>query len=290
MAPSTVRVTSADGVGLALHDLSRVDLGREGRPLLLSHATGFHGYVFGPLADELASDFHCWSLDYRGHGDSDDPPTDIGDWRRFGDDAVAAAEALELDGALGFGHSMGGAALLMAELARPGTFAGLVLFEPIAFPPDPDRTEGPTEMIDVARRRRTVFADREEAFGNYAGKPPLNLLTPAALHAYVDHGFVDRPDGTVELKCDPEHEARIFEGGAVQDLYLRLGGVGCPVLVLTGAPEGNPPGELGPVVAGALPQGRVVTLPQLSHFGPMQDPAAVATEIREFSRSLRTAA
>src|SRR5262245_30947919 len=106
MSPRTLRVTSADGVGLVVHDL-----GREGRPLLLSHATGFHGCVLDPLAAELAPEFHCWSLDYRGHGDSDDPPTDIGDWTRFGDDAVAVAEALDLDDALGFGHSMGGAAL-----------------------------------------------------------------------------------------------------------------------------------------------------------------------------------
>jgi pimeloyl-ACP methyl ester carboxylesterase len=278
-------VTSADGVGLALHDL-----GGEGPPILLSHATGFHGCVLAPLAAELATDFHCWSLDYRGHGDSDVPPTDIGDWGRFGDDAVAVAEVLDLHGALGFGHSMGGAALLMAELARPGTFAGLVLFEPIAFPRNPDRPEGPTPMVEAARRRRTVFADRDEAFANYAGKPPLNLLTPAALRAYVDHGFVDRPDGTVELKCDPEHEARIFEGGATQDLFDRLGGVQCPVLVLTGRHEDNPPGELGPVVAGALPQGQVVTLDQLSHFGPMEDPAAVAAQIQAFARSLRTPA
>ena len=284
MDPGILRVTSADGVGLVVHDL-----GGEGRPLLLSHATGFHGCVLAPLAGELAAEFHSWSLDYRGHGDSDDPPTDIGDWSRFGDDAVAVAEALDLEGALGFGHSMGGAALLMAELARPGTFAGLVLFEPIAFPRDPDRAaDGPSPMVEGARRRRTVFADRNEAFDNYAGKPPLDLLTPAALQAYVDHGFVDRPDGTVELKCDPEHEARIFEGGAEQDLFDRLGGVGCPVLVLTGSFEGNPPGELGPVVAGALPHGQVVTLSQLSHFGPMEDPAAVAAEIRAFAGSLRT--
>jgi pimeloyl-ACP methyl ester carboxylesterase len=279
MDPGILRVTSADGVGLVVHDL-----GGGGRPLLLSHATGFHGCVLAPLAGELAGEFHCWSLDYRGHGDSDDPSTDIGDWSRFGDDAVAVADALELEGALGFGHSMGGAALLMAELARPGTFAGLVLFEPIAFPRDPDRAvDGPTPMVEAARRRRTVFADRDEAFVNYAGKPPLDLLTPAALRAYVDHGFVDRPDGTVELKCDPEHEARIFEGGAEQDLFDRLGGVACPVLVLTGRFEGNPPGELGPVVADALPNGQALTLPQLSHFGPMEDPAAVAAEIRAFA-------
>ena len=91
----------------------------------------------------------------------------------------------------GVGHSMGGTALVMAELARPGTFRGLVLFEPILFPPDVNRPEGPSPMIEAARRRRAVFASRDEAYENFAGKPPLDALTPEVLRAYVDHGFAD---------------------------------------------------------------------------------------------------
>ena len=47
-------------------------------------------------------------------------------------------EALELDAEgplFGFGHSMGAAALLMAEPRRPGLFAGLVCYEPVIYPP-----------------------------------------------------------------------------------------------------------------------------------------------------------
>src|SRR5690606_40097938 len=32
-----------------------------------------------------------------------------------------------------------------------------------------------------------------------------------SLAAYVEHGFVDDPDGTVSLACAPEDEARVFE-------------------------------------------------------------------------------
>jgi pimeloyl-ACP methyl ester carboxylesterase len=89
-------------------------------------------------------------------------------------------------------------------------------------------------MVVGARRRRAVFASRQEAYDNYAGKPPLDALTPEALHAYVDHGFLDRPDGSVELACHPEQEAGIFEGGAGQDAFALLGEVPCPVLVMAG--------------------------------------------------------
>jgi pimeloyl-ACP methyl ester carboxylesterase len=279
-----VRIASADGVELALHDLG----GSAGSPpLLLSHATGFHAFVFAPLAACLAPRFHCWGLDHRGHGESGVPTTDIGDWGRFGDDARSAADALGLVGSLGFGHSMGGTALLMAELDRPGTFAGLVLFEPIAFPHDPrtevPEREGPALMVAAARRRRAVFASRDDAYDNYAVKPPLALFAPEALRGYVEHGFVDRADGTVELTCDPEHEARIFEGGRRQDTFDRLGEIGCPVLVMAGSPEGNAPGLIAPVVAEALPLGRLTVLDDLTHFGPMQDPALVARHILAFA-------
>ena len=135
---------------------------------------------------------------------------------------------------MGFGHSMGGTALLMAERERPRTFAGLIVFEPIAFPHDPARPDGPSMMVVGARRRRAVFASRQEAYDNYAGKPPLEALTPEALRAYVDHGFLDRPDGSVELACEPEQEASIFDGGARQDAFAHLGEVPCPAITRTG--------------------------------------------------------
>jgi pimeloyl-ACP methyl ester carboxylesterase len=259
------------GVSLAVHDL-----GGHGPPLLLSHATGFHGCAYAPMATHLHPRFHSWALDYRGHGDSDPPPDDVVDWPVFGDDALAVAEALDLRGALGFGHSMGGATLLMAELARPGTFAGLVLFEPIAFPPEPVDEGRIAEIAGAARRRREVFASRDEAYANYASKPPLDVLVPDALRAYVEHGFVDQPDGSVRLRCDPEHEAAIFEAGARQDTYSRLGGVDCPVVVAAGSPARNMPGAFAPSVAAALPHARFVRFEDLTHFGPMQDPARVA--------------
>ena len=273
-----VLVTSPDGLRLAVHDL-----GGDGPPLLLSHATGFHGYVYAPLAAALSDRFHCWAMDHRGHGSSERPTTDLGDWDRFTADVLAVCEALGLDQAMGFGHSMGGTALLMAERERPRTFAGLVVFEPIAFPHDPARADGPSMMVVGARRRRAVFASRQEAYDNYAGKPPLDALTPEALRAYVDHGFLDRPDGSVELACQPEQEASVFEGGARQDAFADLGEVPCPVLVMAGAPDENPPGMIAPAIAEALADGRLHVVPGLSHFGPMQDPPAVAREVVAFA-------
>ena len=70
---SDTRIASIDGVSLALHDYNPDSMTPT---VLLSHATGFHGRVFDPVAHELLATHHCVTFDYRGHGDSTLPP----DW------------------------------------------------------------------------------------------------------------------------------------------------------------------------------------------------------------------
>jgi pimeloyl-ACP methyl ester carboxylesterase len=278
---ATHRVPSTHGVSVALHDL-----GGDGPPLVMCHPTGFHGMTWAPVAGELASVARCWAPDLRGHGDS--TPPDDGDygWQGMCDDVLAVVDHIEHEvgrpraGMAAVGHSMGGAALIMAEQQRPGTFAGMWLFEPIVIPPPEGTQPRENPMSASARRRRPTFPDREAAYANYASKPPLDTLTPAALHAYVDHGFRDRPDlGVVELKCSPEVEAQVFGASAETDAFERLGEVGCPVTVAMSG-DGSMPAQIAPLVAEALPHGRLERHPRLTHFGPMEDPAAVAAAIR----------
>jgi len=135
-------------------------------------------------------------------------------------------------------------------------------------------------LADSARRRRPSFPDRDAAYVNYAAKPPLSGIDPAALRAYVDHGFRDAGDGDgVVLKCAPEVEAATFDAGMRAHAFERLGEVEAEVVVAAGGDAGAP-GMMAPVVADALPHGRLERHPQLSHFGPMEDPPLVAEAIR----------
>jgi len=65
---SSLTVPSSGGVAVALHDL-----GGTGAPLLVCHATGFHGRMYAPLARRLTARFHVFALDFRGHGASTVP-------------------------------------------------------------------------------------------------------------------------------------------------------------------------------------------------------------------------
>ena len=281
------RVASSLGVEIAVHDL-----GGSGAPLLVSHATGFHGRCYIPLAHALADRYHCVAFDYRGHGDTPRPDGPV-DWHRYGDDALAMAEWM-VAGNEGrpidaFGHSMGGACLLMAAHRAPHLFRSLVVFEPIVFPPvpSPTTTEGEgasaseSMMVVGARRRRATFPSYRAAIENYAAKPPLNCFTPESLRCYVEYGFrlVDPADEEqgVTLKCLPDTEADTFASGSLHTTWDDLPSIETRVTVLCGRPAPMQPSSFAAAVAERLPNASYVEVDSLDHFGPMADPALTAT-------------
>jgi pimeloyl-ACP methyl ester carboxylesterase len=272
--PST-RATTPDGLSVAVHDL-----GGEGPPALLVHATGFHGRVFGPLARHLGRAFHCLAPDLRGQGDSGVPPGLDFDWVGFGTDVLTAVDALGLEAPVGVGHSCGGAALLLAEQARPGTFSSLYCYEPIVFPlDDPPPREVYEPLAKGARQRREVFASREEAYANYAAKPPLASFDPEVLAAYVEFGFEDLSDGTVRLLCRGENEARIYENGFRHPAFSRLGAIGCNVVVAGGADSYSSSPRFLELLVDRLPKGQLDVIEGLGHFGPLERPEVVAESV-----------
>ncbi len=270
---------SSDHVSVAIHELGGV-----GRPLLISHATGFHGYCYLPLADHLSDRFTTSALDYRGHGDTPRPDDWTVDWERYGDDAVVAARAVAPDdGLIGFGHSMGGAGLLMAAHRHPHLFDVIVAFEPIVFPPEfREPGSGPSAMVEGARRRRESFESFEAAIANYGSKPPMQQFDPDVLRLYVGHGFRPAPEG-VRLKCAPEHEARTFETGSLHTTWDILPEIHTRVIVVAGG-DTQGPAQIAPRVAERLPNALLIEQPDSNHFAPFVDPAGTADLIADMAR------
>lgn len=286
---SSRTVSSSDGVDVVVYDEPADPSPSRSTtaPILFSHATGFHGRVFAPVAALLGSRWRT-TFDYRGHGDTPAPPEAGPKWEGFGDDALAVARdtARRLDGRplLGIGHSMGGAGLVMAALREPRLFAALVLFEPIIFPPEvrDGGTEGDNPLAAATRRRRRTFASHAEALANFAAKPPLSSLAPDALEAYVRHGFSPHPDG-VHVKCDPEFEARTYEMGTLHDTWSRLGEMMVPTYVMTGVFAPRTPAAIAPLVHERLPRSTLVEWADLGHFGPLEAPGRFATFVADLT-------
>ena len=270
-----MHIRSADGTRLELHDF-----GGAGRPLLIVHATGFCAGAYRPMAAELAGSFRLWGLDVRGHGQSDARPDGDMNWGGIAADVRAAAAAIDAGPVVGFGHSLGGGVILQAELLSPGTFSAAYLYEPIVFPAgyEPPPAEA-NPMAAAARRRRATFGSRGEVLLRYASRPPLGELRADALAAYVEHGFVELPDGSVTLRCPPEREADTFaaEGRLTTE---QLTGLALPSVLAYGR-RGvlSRPRSFIPAIHAAMPKSESREFAHLGHFGPLQDPAYVAEDL-----------
>ena len=269
-------IDSLDGVRIVMHDF-----GGTGAPVLLSHATGFHAHCWEPLAARLTTNHRVFGLDHRGYGDAETVDPAQLSWRRYGDDALAAARHVSLlcggEPVGGVGHSMGGASLLMAAHREPSLFDALFVFEPIVFPPPaPDAGPRPESPLPAgARRRRAVFPSFDAALENFTAKPPLASFHPQAREAYVRHGFKPTADG-VDLKCLPEHEARTYETGGTSGAWDDLPDIAVPTWVLSGAPAPYQPSSFAFAVAERIPGATYVQYDEMGHFGPLEHPDTIA--------------
>jgi pimeloyl-ACP methyl ester carboxylesterase len=240
------------------------------------------------MARDLAGTFHCWGLDLRGHGHSERPADDNFAWSGFALDVLAAVEHLGLRRPFAFGHSCGGAAILLAEQARPGTFRALYCFEPIVYPADePVESVGMDNPLSTgALRRRETFPSREDALANFSSKPPFSILDPSALAGYVEGGFdlvppEDGGDGRlVRLCCRREDEAAVYAQSFFHGAFAHLGAIDCPVTLACGEETdvfGLPVLEQ---YAARLQQSAIRVFGGQGHFGPMERPDEVAQSVQ----------
>jgi pimeloyl-ACP methyl ester carboxylesterase len=282
--PRRDRCSTPDGLDIAIYDF-----GGEGPDLLLVHATGFCAEVLGPMARSLGRGYHCWGLDLRGHGRSDRPADGDYAWSGFALDVLAAIEHLGLDQPAGFGHSCGGAAVLLAEEAQPGTFRSLFCFEPVVFDEAGVERFGAfaeNNPLSVgARRRRETFPSAEDAFVNFSSKPPFGDLDPEVLQNYVHAGFETIPDeeggdgSAIRLRCRRDDEAEVYAQGFFHGAFARLHEIACPVGLACGADTDAFGPSFLEADAKELWRHTLEVIPGIGHFGPLQQPARVAASV-----------
>jgi lipase len=243
-----------------------------------AHATGFCGGVWRPVVAGLSEDFEPLVWDFPCHGSSPKWKHPI-DWWDLGDwtlDQVALAGTPRI----GVGHSMGGAALAMAELKAPGTFAGLLLIEPIILPPPFRRQEGP--LSARALKRRNHFESREEARENFAPKPPFSTWDRSAFEGYLECGLIDTADGT-ELACRPLDEAEMYQGATGHGAWGLLGNIRAPVTIVAGGSSDTHPSDFVRLLASRIPNSEYEIVPDTGHFLPMEMPELVADRIERLA-------
>ena len=203
------RATTPDGLTLALHDL-----GGDGPPALVVHATGFHGRVFAPLAHRLGDRFHVLAPDLRGHGESGVPADLDFDWVGFGTDVLTAVDALELEGRSASAIPAVGPRCCLPNRPGRAPSRALYCFEPVVLPPDdPTSPELSSSLAKASRQRREIFGSRREAYDNYASKLPLSVLDPEPSPPMSTSASKICPTARSGFAVRGEHEALIFENG-----------------------------------------------------------------------------
>lgn len=259
-----------------------------GAPVLLAHATGFHARCWDAVARGLGNAARVIAVDLRGHGAS----TKQGPfgWDQFGDDIAAFCAALDLRGAIGVGHSMGGHGVTQAAGRLPERFAKLLLIDPVIFDPAryADWSSGfPSPTAHPVARRRNAWRCPEEMFERFADRHPFRLWRRDVLMDYCRHGLAPAAEGFV-LACPPAVEAAIYQGSGGRDIGATIRALPHEVVVLRARARQRRPGAMDfsasptwPALAAAFPRGRDVYLPALSHFIPMQRPDVVVAHIRE---------
>jgi pimeloyl-ACP methyl ester carboxylesterase len=295
-------VTARDGARLACWDF-----GGEGKPLFMVHGTGLHGRCWAPVAGPLSEmGFRPLALDMRGHGASSRSPNGDYNWDLFALDVLdtlaelgltdgagvdgAGVDGARLPGVVAVGHSAGGAALLLAESSRQGTFSRIWAWEPILnVPGSDDRARRGSDLARRARQRRAEFASVDEARAHFQGRHMFAEFSPESLEAFLDGGLVPNDEGGYKLACDPEDEARVYEGAAARDAWKGLVRVHCPTRLLGGElSPAVPPDELATIAAQLPargpegPRASVGVMPMLGHFGPFQRPADIADDIAKW--------
>lgn len=258
--------------------------------VLLVHATGFHARCWDQVVARLPDNVHVLAPDMRGHGRSDEVPPY--NWASFGRDLQAFATALEVQGAIGVGHSMGGHCITQLAGERPECFRELVLLDPVIFEPEAyltnsDQGFATAEEHPVARRREH-WDSWQDMQASLAGKGTFGLWDPQVFADYCRHGVLAADDGVgVRLACPALVEASVYLGSSETDVHQLIPNIDMPVTVLRAPPRDPGSVELDfsksptvPDLASRFPQAQDVLLEELTHFIPMQAPQLVADYIK----------
>ncbi|GHG71901.1 alpha/beta hydrolase [Alishewanella longhuensis] len=216
-----------------------------GKPVLhFLHGNGFCGLTYQPMLQQLSTDYDLFLSDTQGHGDSDVGTEFLG-WNKAAEIATLAWQAHQpLFGAVatyGLGHSFGGVLTSLMHAEHPTLFQGLVLLDPVLFPPsmlllartlEGVRLFKKNPLAKAALKRRQHWPDRATALSYFQSRSLFKNWHPSALNAYVEHALANQANG-VSLKCPPQREADVFSSYP-KGLWPALRNAKAPIKVIYG--------------------------------------------------------
>ena len=263
-----------------------LEWGSPGNPsVVMFHAVGMHSQIWNNAARDLSRDYHVYSFDLRGHGDTQ-PPEGGYTFQQIGEDVASVIQTMGLEGAIGVGHSAGGMAMLIADSLFPGIVSKGVLVD-TRVGDSPMALLSPDEQKLRAQRtlqKRTIWESREVMYEAYRDRRAFKAWTDEVFGDYIEGNTRLLEDGRVELKCNPVVEETFYESRAELDTSQVLHGLGGEYILLVGDYKGaqTPQDAAVQRLTQETKRFQLKELGAGSHFVPMEHPDLVLKEIRNF--------
>ncbi|GBB93681.1 hypothetical protein RclHR1_02210016 [Rhizophagus clarus] len=263
--------------------------------IVFAHATGFHKEIWEPVIKSLFDHKRLnigkiLSLDHYNHGDSAILNKDIlPDSLRWWDLAYDISQVInhfQLKKPLvGIGHSIGGAAMIMTELIKPGTFSCIVCVDPVL---SPQFAMNQSFRFNSILKRRDIWPNREVAKTLFLKHEMFQKWDPEVLDIHMNYGLHELPDGQVTLKCPKLQEYYTFSDNLFAspssspiDAFYRLHEIECPILFLTGE-NSHIESEWGSLIKTRTQRGEWCGIVDCGHLVTMEKPKHVAFAIEIF--------
>jgi pimeloyl-ACP methyl ester carboxylesterase len=245
-----------------------------GPVLLFLHGLGDSADQFEPVGSRLPDGWRLLALDQRGHGGSWKPeegysPID------FARDAARYLEALGLEAAHLFGHSMGGRNALALAAFRPGQVRSLVLGD-IGMEEDPKDIEATTRFFS---RLPESFSSEEEARAHWRKRKPGY---PDEMLEILMRNLEEAEDGNLRWRFSEEACIASVTAARSRPWWDMCPRVACPSLLLHAESSTELSDEVAAQVRAEVPGIRYARVPDSGHNFHMENPEFAAAEIRAF--------
>jgi pimeloyl-ACP methyl ester carboxylesterase len=209
----------------------RYAVGGAGPPIVLVHGLGGTVENWRGIAPSLALNHRVLVPDLPGHGHSEALP-DVAHLDDFADCVFAMAEAEGIDGAVWFGHSLGGTVALRAAARRPDAVRGVVLAAAAGIGSSTRVGRAGVTLMGRLELGKLIAPHRQAWAGSRLGRRVAfgwwGVGDAAALEPEFAEGFFE----------GPAHHTKTRQGGSAllaTDPFDGLERVACPVLCLWGA-------------------------------------------------------
>lgn len=278
-------VRTRDGTSLSVRDTGR----RDGPALILIDGIGCDGYIWRYVRPAFAEAMRIVHIHHRGHGQSE-VPSDLASLciETLADDVWAVCDALDVDRAVLWGHSMGVQVSLAAAAMAPERVLALL--------PTCGAFETPLQTFhgsDLAQRvlpwvSRAIKRDDGRIRRAWRSVLPTEAAYWVAVATEVNGWMIRRGDFVPYLEhlagMEPDIFLLLLERVAAHSARPLLPAISAPALVFAGARDHFTPAALGAELARLLPRGEFCLVPGGSHTAPLELPDLFELRARAFLR------